>query len=120
MEKKEENKEEKLTTSQQALHDKLLANPDIKNKVNAFATEEKKKGSAGKTGTLEHYAEFISSPKFQELKPEYLFFNENHADSVFSLNPSLSSHVSLPSNLDPMVFKRVMRAYLTTKDSATK
>lgn len=115
-----EKKEEKLTINQQELRDRLLANTEIRPKINAFVTEEKKKWTAGKTGTLEDYAKFISSTQFQEISPEYLIFNANHNESVFSLSPSLSSHISLPNNLDPLVFKRVMRTYLTTKDITTK
>lgn len=60
---------------------------------------------------INDYLIFINSDSFQWISHKDLFYNKNTAENILSNERSLNPKIQLPSNLDPLVFKRVLRVY---------
>jgi hypothetical protein len=103
--KKEEPKE---TSSQKSAADKVRTDTRIKERL------EKQKGKK-KDGVLEDYIKFISNT-CGDKKMEVFLSRKWATDdtiSVFADSSNLDKSIALPANLDPLIFKDIMRLYIT-------
>ena len=61
---------------------------------------------------MAEYLEFINTNKHFPIT-YFLKTSANEDISIFSTKPSLDPRITLPSNFDPLIFKDIMRLYLT-------
>jgi hypothetical protein len=93
------------TISQKSISDKIRNSPELKSILDPTKLAGKKKN-----GTIEDYLKFINT----DLKDTNtdIFLGKTDA-SVFSRKSMIDPSINLPTNLDPAVFKNIMRMYIT-------
>ncbi|EKE29626.1 MAG: hypothetical protein ACD_2C00133G0002 [uncultured bacterium (gcode 4)] len=108
-ETKIELKTENLTESQKSATNMVIKDNSIVDLTKNFAEKNKK----WKNWKIEEYLNFINSPEFQNKTAQTLFYTKDQTQNIFMNEGSLDPSIALPANLDPAIFKKVMRQYLT-------
>jgi len=109
-EKKETPPEEAPT--QKAVSDTIRKNDDIQK---LMTQQQHKKHN----GALEDYLKYINT-NLKDTKIDLLWTIEDREKNIFYPSRKLHESIILPSNLDPVIFKRIMRMYITGIDMPDK
>ena len=104
-----QEKAAELTNSQMMATQKVLNKTDFVSKIDLAAEKTKKWKTVD-------YVNFINSPKFQDIPLEAFFYNKDQKTNIFLNTRDLDPAIVLPSNLDPLILKRVLRVYLTWEE----
>lgn len=92
---------EELTESQKEATKRVTENNEFVNLVND--KKEKK---------TQDYINYINSPDFQNISNGSLFYNNTFEENIFSNSPDLNKDIKLPTWLEPIIFKKILRQYL--------
>lgn len=107
-EKKVEEKKPNETPSQKIASDKIRGNSDIQKLIASAQLPGKQKNAP-----LERYLEFINTDLKEKNVGIFLKSVNNNDNTIFANNQLLDPSISLPLDFDPVIFKSIMRMYIT-------
>jgi hypothetical protein len=102
--KKEETKE---TDWQKLISDKIRELPEFKKIIESASLPGKKNNAS-----LDKYLSFINND-LKDKNAEVFYKPKDSNHSIFTASPLLDTSIALPPGFDPMIFKSIMRMYLT-------
>ncbi len=106
-EKKTEAKTENLSETQKRATARVTDDRAFVSLVETFSSENKN----WKVWKVSHYLDFINSKTIQDKPVKALFPSKDNVNNIFLNETWLDSSIVLPSNLDPVIFKKVLRMY---------
>lgn len=95
------------TPSQKTASDKIRANPELKALLDPAKLTGKKKNAP-----LEKYITFINTD-LKDKNADIFYKSADNNHNIFSNTNLLDPSISLPADLDPVIFKSIMRMYIT-------